>query len=276
MRAFSFALRNLDSDSVDFHASVPTAAEANTHITLSPWSQSATKRVFDCACIVAALPLLIPVLLLVALAVRLTSRGPVFFLQQRIGCGGRPFTIFKFRTLKHCNHDAATGRRFTCIGRFLRLWKLDELPQLANVLLGDLSLVGPRPKMREYELHAPQCRPGITGAATIVFAREEELLEQTPALCMGESYRSVVMPAKLLLDAEYMARATFLSDLRLIAATVLRRWDSNTLQALLGAANLDPRHGRTDFPADAASQSATRQGPLLPQINRSAEQVTDL
>ena len=132
--------------------------------------------------------------------------------------------------------------------------------QPAAKLLGELSLVGPRPKMREYELHTPQCRPGITGAATIVFAREEELLEKVPTLRLGNSYRSVVMPAKLRIDAEYMARATFLSDLKLIAATVLRRWDSDTLQALLSVANLDLSHGKTNSPADAASRSVARQG----------------
>lgn len=233
---------------------------------LSRWSQSTAKRLFDCVCVVTILPILIPVLLLVALAVRLTSFGPVFFLQTRIGRGGRPFTIFKFRTVIHSPRSTQSGDQFfTCIGPFLRRWKLDELPQLFNVLRGDLSLVGPRPKMREYQLGTPQCRPGITGAATIVFAREEELLQLVSELRFRDTYRTMVMPAKFRLDAEYMGRATFLGDLQLLVNTVLRRWDLDTLGALISAMPLE------SLPHEPKSRAcvrfAPRQAPTLPRMN---------
>lgn len=232
----------------------------------SAWSRSTAKRVFDCVCVAAALPALIPAFLLIALAVRVTSRGPILFLQQRVGCCGRPFTIFKFRTLRHAHPAFAADKPpLTPIGRFLRQWKLDELPQFANVLLGDMSLVGPRPKMREYELCDPLCRPGITGAATMVFACEEALLARVPRLRLRSYYASVVMPAKHRIDVEYAARATFLSDVKLLLETALRHWDSDALDALPGADELEPR-------------PATRKpAPLLPAMDGpvAAESATE-
>jgi len=188
------------------------------------------------------LPILIPVLLAVGLAVRLTSRGPVLFLQRRVGRAGRPFTIAKFRTLLDCRrqggqaHPVLTTTRdehFTPIGRLLRYSKFDELPQLLQVLSGQMSLVGPRPKVPELENGAVPCRPGITGMATIVFAREQQMLDRIPRQKLASFYRSVVGPTKRQLDAEYMSRATFRSDLRLIAATVLFRWNSSRMESIL-------------------------------------------
>ena len=205
---------------------------------LSPWSRSNAKRIFDCACVLLALPLLIPIFLLIALAVRLTSSGPVLFLQERMGRSGRTFTIFKFRTLIHSaeiEHHAVTtaaNQRFTPVGPFLRRWKLDELPQLLNVLLGDMSLVGPRPKMPEHLVSVIPCRPGITGAATVAFAREERALAHLAKEQLDDCYHTVILPAKHSLDAQYMARATFLSDLNLIVNSVLRRWDESILDSL--------------------------------------------
>jgi lipopolysaccharide/colanic/teichoic acid biosynthesis glycosyltransferase len=206
---------------------------------LGGWSESSSKRLFDCACVVAILPLLIPILMVIALAVWLTSDGPVLFLQKRVGRDGRLFTIAKFRTLTASAgmkqpFTTATNQRFTPIGVLLRRWKLDELPQLGNVLRGDMSLVGPRPKVRELTLSNFPCRPGITGAATLVFAREEAVLDRVPVERLQECYHSVVLPAKERMDAEYMERATFASDLRVLVETVLRRWDSSTMEALLG------------------------------------------
>ena len=209
---------------------------------LSPWSQSWTKRLFDCLCVLLALPLLIPVLAVVALAVRLTSRGPVLFLQKRMGRDGRAFTILKFRTMahtKHGSHNPVTtteNQRFTPVGPFLRRWKLDELPQLLNVLVGDMSMVGPRPKLLEHQIAALCCRPGITGAATIAFAREEQILVRLPNHYLDDYYSSVILPFKHQLDMEYMARANFLSDLKLILDSVLRRWDPHVMDRLLCAA----------------------------------------
>jgi lipopolysaccharide/colanic/teichoic acid biosynthesis glycosyltransferase len=234
---------------------------------LSAWSQSRAKRIFDCACVLAALPVLIPVLLLAAFAVRLSSRGPVFFLQQRVGQMGRPFTILKFRTLQHQQKDCAGTPEFTAVGPFLRRWKLDELPQLLNVLAGHMSLVGPRPKLRQYEPVNPSCRPGITGAATVVFAREEQLLEQVPILRSPDAYRKFVMPAKYRLDSEYAARATFLSDLRLIFDTLFRRWDVDTLQKVIRTVDLEGYTSIAKDPRLPRSRVSPRRTPLLPAMN---------
>jgi lipopolysaccharide/colanic/teichoic acid biosynthesis glycosyltransferase len=206
---------------------------------LSAWSRSRAKRVFDCLCVVPALPLLIPAMFLIGAAVRLTSRGPVFFVQKRMGRGGHTFNILKFRTMIHATdtaHHAVTtagNQRFTTIGPFLRRWKLDELPQMLNVLRGEMSLVGPRPKMPEHASSWYPCRPGITGAATITFAREEDILDRVPKHDLNSYYHSFVLPAKRQLDSEYMASATFLSDLKLIINSVLRRWDTSDMEKVL-------------------------------------------
>lgn len=239
--------------------------ESGDCLPLSPWSQSAARRLFDIVCVLSALPLLAPLLLLVALAVWLTSGQPVVFQQKRVGRLGCPFTIFKFRTLETVPDKQSRGQRFTPLGRFLRQSKLDELPQLLNVLAGQMSLVGPRPKMREYQLGIPLCRPGITGAATLAFACEEQLLEQTVSLRSSATYRAVVMPAKHRLDSEYMARATFASDLQLILATLLRRWDQRSLQDAISILSQDENSG------EAIRRPARLQGPGLPKMNRPAE-----
>ena len=206
---------------------------------LSPWSRSAAKRLFDCACVVVSLPILVPLMLVIGAAVRLTSRGPVLFLQGRVGQNGRTFTILKFRTLVHvdgASHPPITtsdSQRFTPVGPFLRRWKLDELPQLINVLLGHMSLVGPRPKMPEHVICDPPCRPGITGLATIVFAGEERILSCVARERLDDYFYSVVLPTKRQLDAEYMAHATFLSDLRLVINSVLRQWDTAALDEFI-------------------------------------------
>ena len=180
----------------------------------------------------------------IALAVWLTSPGPVFFLQKRMGRNGQAFTILKFRSMIHVPekaHNAVTtaaNQAFTPIGAFLRRWKIDELPQLLNVLAGDMSLVGPRPKMPEHIVSKLPCRPGITGAATIAFAREEAVLDQVPEEDLESFYHEVVLPAKRRLDARYMARATFLSDLKLIVKSALRRWDTSILEDLLNTGTL--------------------------------------
>jgi lipopolysaccharide/colanic/teichoic acid biosynthesis glycosyltransferase len=206
---------------------------------VSNWSRSGLKRFTDCVFVLLSLPFLAPIFLLVGLAVRLTSRGPVLFLQKRSGMNGKSFTILKFRTMEHlaCGaHNSVTiegNQRFTSVGPFLRRWKLDELPQLFNVLTGDMSLVGPRPKLPKHQLGTLRCRPGITGAATLLFAREERVLASVRVESMDGFYHSVILPAKHQIDQEYMTRATFLSDLKLIVNTALRRWDSSAICELL-------------------------------------------
>ena len=245
------------------------------HKRLSPWSQSSAKRFFDCVCVLSALPLLVPLFLAVALAVRLTSSGPVFFLQRRLGRHGRAFTILKFRTMIHAARKAhhpvttAYNQCFTSAGSFLRRWKLDELPQLLNVLWGDMSLVGPRPKIPEHVISNLACRPGITGAATIAFALEEEVLDQVPMHRLDSCYHTIVLPAKYRLDAKYMADATFLSDLKLIADSVLRRWNSSLVEGLLNAGALDAED-RTP-PTTAPDPKAVPKRVLMPpSVDRSA------
>ncbi|HEV2136764.1 MAG TPA: sugar transferase [Terracidiphilus sp.] len=259
--------RNQDRLAWEF---APESAGSTTGTALSPWSHSAAKRVFDCLCVLAALPVLLPAMLLLAIAVLATSRGPVLFRQKRMGLDGHLFTIIKFRTLHDERYAGAISRQFTAIGQWLRRWKLDELPQLFNVLMGDMSLVGPRPKMREYELANPTCRPGITGAATLVFAREEELLECSLPLRSPETYRAVVMPAKLRLDTEYMERATFLSDVKLLVRSVLRRWDRARLQALVGNWEFEERKKRGNGSFAACMKSIPLRGPALPKLPRAS------
>jgi lipopolysaccharide/colanic/teichoic acid biosynthesis glycosyltransferase len=111
----------------------------------------------------------------------------------------------------------------------LRHWKLDELPQVFNVLVGDMSLVGARPKLPEHQIGELQCRPGITGAATIAFARESKMLASIPKNELDDFYREVVLPTKMSLDVEYMARATFLSDLNLILKSATRHWGDSSI-----------------------------------------------
>jgi len=197
---------------------------------LSPWSRSPAKRFFDCACVLLAIPLLVPLLLLIASAVFLTSRGPILFLQERVGRCGQIFKIIKFRTMEHLldakHHPITTtdNQRFTSIGPCLRRWKLDELPQVINVLLGHMSMIGPRPKLPEHVISVLLCRPGITGMATIIFASEEATLARIPKDRLKAYYHSFVLPMKQQLDADYMARATFVSDLQILVKSVLRRW----------------------------------------------------
>lgn len=224
---------------------------------LSPWTRSRSKRIFDCVCVLSMMPLLIPVLLTVALAVRLTSRGPVLFMQKRMGRNGRSFTIVKFRTMLHAAegvHRPVTtsgNQLFTPVGPFLRRSKLDELPQLFNVLAGQMSLVGPRPKLPEHEISNLPCRAGITGAATLAFAREEAVLAGVPTHRLEAFYHSVILPAKCRLDADYMRHATFFSDLNLIFDSVFRRWNGSIMEDLLKTWTFEQGHrliaaGKTD------------------------------
>lgn len=241
-RSFRFAIHQ----NVTFIDAVAPRQHANTIAQkMSSWSRSAAKRVFDLCCVIGTLPLTVPMFLLIGLAVRLTSRGPVLFRQARAGMHGKSFTIYKFRTMPV--HDATAPRpavttngnqEFTPVGPFLRRYKLDELPQLFNVLRGDMSLVGPRPKMPEHQAIRLNCRPGLTGRATVVFAHEEVALACIPVDDLDNYYHSVVLPMKHRLDSEYMAKATFFSDFELILSSVLRNWSDDELIALLSSSAL--------------------------------------
>lgn len=243
---------------------------------LSPWSRSRGKRFFDCACVLLTLPVMVPLMLAIGAAVRFTSAGPVFFLQERVGRYGRSFTIFKFRTMVHVAHAAhnpittSDNQRFTRIGPFLRRWKLDELPQLINVLLGHMSLVGPRPKMPEHALFDLSCRPGITGMATTVFACEERILAIVAKDQLDAYFHSIVLPAKRRLDVEYMQRATFFSDLRLLVNSVLRRWDTTDLDKFIVATAFDANGKKASFGASNLSRT-TLHAPIQLREDRKVE-----
>lgn len=189
------------------------------------------KRTFDLLFALVLLVLLAPLLILFALAVALSSPGGAFFRQVRVGRGGRHFKLLKFRSMRPGSEAKGQltigGRdpRITSVGYFLRRSKLDELPQLWNVLVGDMSVVGPRPEVPKYvSLYTPDqrevltVRPGITGMASIDYIDENELLAR--AADPEKAYIEEVMPAKLALDLRYVRERSFLLDLRIILATV--------------------------------------------------------
>ena len=223
----------LDSDSSAEHSVDGSESEC-----LSAWVRSPARHAFDLVLVSAMLPVLLPLLLIIACMVRLNSRGPVLFLQKRVGRNGIHFTIYKFRTMllsneRRGNITTINDPAITKLGRFLRWWKLDELPQFLNVLQGQMSLVGPRPKVPEQQTGTLSCRPGITGAATIAFAQEEIFLVGIPEGKLEDYCRNVLLPMKQSLDESYMARATLLSDLRLLLHTAMRRWDRKNTSHVL-------------------------------------------
>lgn len=188
----------------------------------------ACKRAFDILCSFLGLTVLSPVLLVVSVLVAVTSPGGVFFRQERIGKDGKPFRIFKFRSMRKDNAGLkiTTGNdsRITPVGRFLRKSKIDELPQLINVLVGDMSFVGPRPEVADYvNLYTPYqrqvllVRPGITGLASIRFRNENDLL--TASDDPNRTYVEQIMPRKIDLDLEYIPCASVFYDIKLIFQT---------------------------------------------------------
>src|SRR5947199_5112338 len=188
------------------------------------------KRCFDVVGASVLLVLLSPLFAAAALAVRSSGPGPILFRQARVGRGGKPFDILKFRTMRASEGPGplittAGDPRVTRVGRVLRRWKVDELPQLINVLRGEMSFVGPRPEVPRYvdmfaetyrELLA--VRPGITDLASMAFRDEEILLGRSPD--PEDLYVREILPRKLALSHAYVRRRSFGLDLRLIARTV--------------------------------------------------------
>jgi len=200
------------------------------------------KRFLDLVLCTIVLTVLAPVLSLAILWIKLDSSGPVIFRQKRIGWHGREFTILKLRTMRVAKPSGDPGpsitvgddARVTRAGRFLRKWKLDELPQLLNVLKGEMSLVGPRPEVPRYVAMYPDelreiiqsVRPGLTDLASIVYRNESEILAQVED---PESYyRDVVIPAKLKLCAKYVANRSIWLDLRILWQTFVAVGRGNT------------------------------------------------
>jgi len=200
------------------------------------------KRAFDFLVALVGLVVLSPLLLPVALFIKFDSEGPIFFRQERIVKSFRPFRIYKFRTLIHVttgNRRLLTvgkDARITRVGRFLRKTKIDELPQLINVLKGDMSLVGPRPEVRkfvelfrgEYE-EILKVRPGITDIASLKYHDEAEILGQSSD--PEEEYVRRILPDKIKLARDYVDHSSFLFDMGLIL---------RTLPKLFGAKSVAP------------------------------------
>lgn len=189
------------------------------------------KRMMDIAVSAVALCVLWPLYLIIALAIVIDDPGPVFYRQVRVGRGGKPFRIFKFRSMvvdadkKGLEITVGHDRRITRVGAFLRKTKLDELAQLINVLCGQMSFVGPRPEVPRYvELYTPYqrqvllVRPGITDYASIAYRNENDLLDaaQNPE----RMYIEQIMPAKIELNMKYLREISPAADIRLILKTV--------------------------------------------------------
>lgn len=189
------------------------------------------KRAFDLLLAGLALVLLAPLLGAIALAIRFDSPGPVFYRQERVGRGGVPFRIHKFRTMTHARRSegpqitVGADGRITRVGAFLRRHKLDELAQLIDVMQGTMSLVGPRPEVPRYvALYPPELRekvlslrPGITDSASLLFRNESEVLAR--AADPEREYVQVVLPRKLALAAAYADEATLGGDVRILWRT---------------------------------------------------------
>ncbi|MFC7550575.1 sugar transferase [Plantactinospora sp. GCM10030261] len=186
------------------------------------------KRIFDGTVAALALLLLAPVFLAVAVAIKLDDGGRVFFRHERVGRHGRIFRMRKFRTMRDAPGLSVTidsDTRITRVGRFLRLVKLDELPQFLDVLCGRMSLVGPRPEVPEYVACWPvearevilAARPGLTDPAILAFRHESAWLARVAQ--PEEYYRRVLLPRKVNLYVRYVRTRSFLGDLRLLAAT---------------------------------------------------------
>ena len=191
-----------------------------------------TKRLFDFCSSLIGLIVLMPVLILISIAIKISSSGPVLFCQKRVGKDGKLFTMIKFRsmTVQQESNSTATVRgdvRITKIGVFLRKYKLDELPELWNVIKGEMSLVGPRPDVPGYadklagkDRDVLKLRPGITGAASLKYANEEEILatQDNPQKYNDE----VIFPDKVKVNLDYYENQSLWLDIKIIFATIFR------------------------------------------------------
>jgi len=221
------------------------------------------KRTFDIVLALSLLLILLPVLLAVALLVKLDGPGPVFFRARRIGAGGRTFAMLKFRKMV----DGAVGAplttasdlRFTATGKLLAKTKFDELPQLWNVLKGDMSFVGPRPEDSRFVALFPEeyteihgVAPGITGLSQLAFAKESDLLDRDDTL---EYYVERLLPAKVAIDVFYARHRSFLGDLKIFAWTFLAVLPRRDVAVHRQTGQLSLRR-RTETAADSALESA--------------------
>jgi lipopolysaccharide/colanic/teichoic acid biosynthesis glycosyltransferase len=198
-----------------------------------PWALSGGKRFFDVACAILFITASAPLMVMVALVIKASSRGPILFRQNRIGKNGEEFPVLKFRTMYSSTGNSSGALitrsgdcRVTTLGKRLRKWKLDELPQFVNVLKGDMTLVGHRPDMLKYMQtltgrgrNILYFRPGITSPASLKFRNEEQELAEVPPQEMEQFYISDLLPQKIHMDLNYAERATFLTDCHILLRT---------------------------------------------------------
>lgn len=192
-----------------------------------------TKRLFDFSLSLIALIILMPLFILIAVAIKINSRGSAFYKQARVGKDGNEFELFKFRTM-YVNSDRAglltigsKDYRITSVGYWLRKYKLDELPQLLNVLKGDMSFVGPRPEVRKYvnmytpaQLKVLSVKPGVTDWASIKYFDENDILAGSDD--PEDMYIKVIVPSKISKNLEYIDNQGILMDLKIILSTIKR------------------------------------------------------
>ena len=189
------------------------------------------RAIFDKVAAIFGLLVLSPLFVIIAVAITLDSRGGVFFIQTRVGKDFKPFGLFKFRTMRPFSESQGkltvgnNDPRITRVGIFLRKYKLDELPQLINVVNGTMNLVGPRPEVAEYvdyytekQRKVLSVKPGITDYASLLYFNENEVLALSDN--PKQTYLNEVMPAKLKLNLEYMANKSFGEDLKIIFKTI--------------------------------------------------------
>ena len=212
---------------------MPTTYSSEASIEISTWCRSRQKRWLDVTASAGGLILLSPVLFVIASAIVMSSGVPIIFRQYRVGKSHKQFELLKFRTMTIAGSEDASGltqqgnSRVTSVGRLLRKWKLDELPQLVNVLRGDMTLVGPRPDMEQFWARATAAdrrilsiTPGLTGAASIAYCDEEYLLAQVPTELLTTFYVKQIMPIKARIDSEYAARETLWTDCVILLETL--------------------------------------------------------
>ena len=189
------------------------------------------KRIFDIVMAIFGLLVLSPIFLVISLAIKIDSNGPVFFKQIRVGLNGKEFKIFKFRTMvtdaekKGMQITVGKDSRITKVGAFIRKCKIDEIPQLINVLVGEMSFVGPRPEVPKYvamysesDREILKVRPGITDLASIEYRDENEVLGKSKN--PEKTYIEEVMPAKIVLNREYISKCSIMYDVLLILRTI--------------------------------------------------------
>ncbi len=195
------------------------------------------KRLLDLFLVIGALLVLWPVLLGIGMAIVLDSKGGAFYRQQRVGKGERPFWLYKFRTMRPAADRegllslGSADQRITKVGHFLRKYRLDELPQLWNIVTGDMSIVGPRPEVPHYvqyfteeQKQTLQVRPGLTDFATLEYLKEGELLAKSND--PEQTYLQEILPQKLRLSLRYIQERSLWTDITIIWKTLAKLWAS--------------------------------------------------